>query len=64
MRLDDKGRCPECRRKPLHYKRDGGPHFFCPRCDRAFHDETHEQIPNWAWNLVDGELHAKYRAKG
>ena len=47
-RLDGKGRC--CGRKPLTYKREGGPHKFCPRCDRAFNIETGDWIPNWAWS--------------
>lgn len=47
MRLNEKGQCPPCRRKPLTYKRDG--HFFCCRCDRAFSMATGEQIVNWAW---------------
>jgi len=54
MILDEKGRC--CGRKPIQYK--GGawnsparPQLFCPRCDRAYHPETEEQIENWAWGM-------------
>jgi len=59
--LDDKGRC--CGRKPIVYKSKWstpeGPQKFCLRCDRSFHLETGEQIPNWAWHLVNGEWERK-----
>lgn len=48
--LNDLGQCPECKRKPLVYKRD--PHKFCPRCNRAFHPLTGEQVTNWAWERI------------
>lgn len=55
--LADNGRC--CGRKPLVYKSawstSTGPHRYCPRCDRAYHLEENEQIPNWAWKLVGQE---------
>ena len=59
MKLDEKGRC--CGRKPLRYKRHGGPDHpacrFCPRCDRAYSPETGEQIENWAYTrTADGWL--------
>lgn len=46
--LDAKGRC--CGRKPLVYKREGGPHKFCPRCNAAFGLDTGCQIGNWAYD--------------
>lgn len=49
--LDSKGRC--CGRKPLVYKRDGGPHRFCVRCDRAYPLDDDVQIANWAWRATD-----------
>ena len=50
--LDDKGRC--CGRKPIVYKGGGWRHLgpamkFCDRCCRAYHPETGEQMPNFAW---------------
>lgn len=50
MKLDDKGRC--CGRKPMRYVGRyaiGGPHRYCPRCDRAYDIDENEQISNWAW---------------
>jgi transposase-like protein len=47
MRLNDKGQCPICERKPLTYKRDR--HYFCPRCWRSFDLGTGQQIENWAF---------------
>ncbi len=41
------GKC--CGRKPIAYRRDGGPHRFCPRCDRAYGLDHPGQIQNWAW---------------
>ena len=49
--IDPKGRC--CGRKPIHYKRDGGPHLFCPRCSRAYDVDSGHQIPNWAFKVYD-----------
>lgn len=60
MKLNPKGQCPNCLVKPTRYKNVGGPHYFCHRCDRAFSLETEEQIPNWAWLLVDGKFRPKY----
>jgi len=60
MKLNAKGQCPNCLIKPLRYKRHGGPHFFCHRCDRAFDIETGEQIRNWAWQQVNGEFQPTY----
>jgi hypothetical protein len=61
MKLNDKGQC--CGRKPLVYKtnRHAGynmprhGYLFCWRCDRAYDRDTHEQIPNWAYKMVNGE---------
>ena len=52
-KLDVEGRC--CGRKPLVYKRDGGPHRFCVRCDAAYDlDGPGEQIVNWAYRAAPG----------
>jgi hypothetical protein len=56
--LDDEGRC--CGRKPLVYKRMGGPHRFCTRCSRAYHLTENRQIANWAWLAEDGGFRPKY----
>lgn len=53
MKLDDKGRCPNCLRKPLPYRREH--HFFCHTCCRQYRMSDGEQQPNWAWEWV-GEL--------
>lgn len=50
QRLDDKGRC--CGIKPLNYKRAPEAYRFCHRCDRAY-DANGEQMPNWAWRMVE-----------
>jgi hypothetical protein len=50
QRLNEKGQCPVCEKKPLVYKRDRMK--FCARCDRSFNIETGEQIGNWAWKQV------------
>jgi hypothetical protein len=50
MELDEKGRCPNCLKKPLSYKREG--HFFCHRCCRQYSMLTGDQEPNWAWRLI------------
>jgi hypothetical protein len=47
MQLNEKGQCPECKRKPLVYKREKTK--FCSCCARHFHIDTGEQIENWAW---------------
>jgi hypothetical protein len=44
-RLNEKGQCPVCEKKPRVYKGDK----FCPRCSRWFDIETGEQVPNWAY---------------
>ena len=55
MKLNEKGQCPPCKRKPLLYKRAHGPNdpingfHFCFSCDRAYSRSTGEQIENWAW---------------
>lgn len=48
--LDHRGRC--CGRKPIKYKRDGGPHYFCPRCNRSYDLVTQRQIPNWCYEAT------------
>lgn len=47
MKINEKGQCPECRRKPLTYKRRRM--LFCARCDREFDMDSGEQRENWAW---------------
>lgn len=47
-RLDNKGRC--CGRKPIEYKRYGGHHLFCHRCDREYNPLTGIQQANWAYD--------------
>lgn len=61
MKLDAKGRCPNCLRKPLAYKRQQS--FFCHRCCRAFEIDTGEQRPNWAWalNVDNGQYVPTYK---
>jgi ribosomal protein L37AE/L43A len=46
-RLNEKGQCPFCGRKPLVYK--ARRIKFCARCDREFDIESGEQKENWAW---------------
>ena len=53
-KINDKGQCPVCLRKPLVYKRP--PHLFCYRCDRAYAPDTGKQIQNHAWSTMDGGL--------
>lgn len=50
-KLNEKGQCPPCKKKPLTYKRQGM--RFCTRCCREYDIDTGWQIDNWAW--VDGE---------
>lgn len=50
--LNSKGRC--CGRKPIVYKRMGGPHRFCDRCNRAYSLSENQQIANWSWIEKDG----------
>jgi hypothetical protein len=49
-RLNEKGQCPVCKRKPTIYKRDR--RKFCTGCDRAFDIETGEQIQNFAYQKI------------
>lgn len=46
-KLNEKGQCPECKKKPRPYKRHG--YLACLRCDRAYDPDTGWQIDNWAW---------------
>jgi len=64
MKLDDKGRCPNCLRKPLPYHREG--RFFCDRCCRTFEMTTGDQCPNWAWgrNVDTGDFFSIYPNNG
>lgn len=58
MKLDEKGRCPECAIKPLVYKKAHGPGHprqkFCHRCCRSYDLETGQQQANWAWKIDAG----------
>ncbi len=54
LALNTKGQCPACRIKPLVYKRRS--FKFCHRCSRAFNINTGEQIENWAYRIIDGEM--------
>lgn len=58
MRLDDKGRCPNCLRKPLEYRRERV--LFCHTCCRLFEMATGEWIANWAWKHGKCGLEAAY----
>lgn len=59
MKLNDKGQCPVCKRKPLRYTggswRNTKREFFCAKCDRSFDLDTGEQMENWAWKRVENE---------
>jgi hypothetical protein len=64
MPLDDKGRC--CGRKPMKYVGKytlGGPHRFCPRCDRAYSLAATDQIENWAWAEIAPGVFSKRSEK-
>lgn len=52
LKINPKGQCPNCKIKPLVYKRE--PHLFCHRCCASFNPDTGEQIENWAFRAVDG----------
>lgn len=47
VKLNDKGQCPACLRKPLTYKRDR--FYSCIKCHRHFDLCTGMQIESWAW---------------
>jgi hypothetical protein len=53
VKLDDKGRCPNCLIKPLVYKTEHGTRHpaghFCHRCCRSYRLDGGEQQENWAW---------------
>lgn len=53
MRLNSKGQCPNCLRKPLLYQRPDT-HFFCFLCCRQY-DESGEQKENWAWRSTGND---------
>lgn len=54
MKLNNKGQCPTCKRKPLTYKRDYC--FYCPKCRRQYSMFNGNQEPNFAWKwLQDSE---------
>lgn len=47
-KLNVKGQCPYCSKKPLMYKRDGG-YYFCTRCNRQW-DLTGNFQENFMWD--------------
>lgn len=47
MKLNAKGQCPPCKRKPLVYKTTQI--YFCFKCDRAYDLDTKEQVENFHW---------------
>jgi len=51
MKLNGKGQCPDCKVKPLVYRKPTL-HFFCPRCDREYGADG-VMVDNFAWH-VDG----------
>lgn len=58
LQINVKGQCPECRVKPIVYKRDK--FKFCCRCHRAYSLDTGEQIANWAFEKsASGEFQPK-----
>ncbi len=48
MKLNEKGQCPECHKKPLTYKRDGV--YYCTGCSREFNLQTGEWKANYHWD--------------
>lgn len=62
LRLNERGQCPNCLRKPLPYERDG--HWFCPRCCRDYRMDNGEQRGNWAWLSVAGGFIPRYSPDG
>ena len=58
LKLDEHGRCPNCLRKPMPYKRDH--HWFCPNCCRSYRMDTGEQQSNWAWLMMPGGFIPRY----
>jgi len=58
MKLDQNGKCPVCRRKPLTYKRDKMK--FCVRCDRRFNLDSGEWEPNTHWQAPDEPTESSY----
>lgn len=56
MRLNDKGQCPACLKKPRVYKRKPHPMLFCARCGAEYDPVTYEQRDNFAWHQnISGE---------
>lgn len=47
IKLNEKGQCTFCKRKPLTYKRDGM--YYCCKCKRAYSMETQTLIENFAY---------------
>ena len=54
MKLNEKGQCPNCKIKPLTYKRENK--YYCHRCSRAYSMDTKKQIENWAWIKKGGKF--------
>lgn len=55
-RLNEKGQCPFCLKKPLIYKRIGK--YFCCRCNRDFDLKTGTFKENFAWDQDNKCKHA------
>lgn len=54
MKLNERGQCPACKRKPLIYKSDWK--LCCLRCGRYYDPITEEQMENYQWKRnADGE---------
>jgi hypothetical protein len=57
LRINEKGQCPVCLRKPLRYtgrQRRTERQFFCCKCDRSFNLDTGVQMENFAWKKMEG----------
>lgn len=47
IKLNEKGQCPYCKRKPLVYKRTKK--YFCCKCNRQYDLSTGEFQENFQW---------------
>jgi integrase len=59
-RLNERGQCPYCKKKPLRYERQ----YFCMQCHRTYDLETEVMVANppW-WNADNTPLTEEDRAK-
>jgi len=60
IKLNEKGQCPYCRRKPLTYKRTNK--YFCAGCSRQFNLSTGKMEENFCWT-ADGKCKHAGRPK-